>query len=339
MKKNLFVAVAAVLLIANLAAAQAPSAPQGQPPKAPQTQPPAQQPAGPQTGTQTPGTPPAGAPAEPAQKPLPQAKTQEEYAAFMEAVNKTEPAAAEAAAREFEIKYPQSELLSMLYQQVMTKYQRADNGDKMVEMARKSLQYDPENVAALILTATVVAERTRETDIDRDQRLNEVMKNAQHAISNVSSGNFRLAPGTTPEQTQMFKDLVLAWAYGAMGYAELTRNNPPAAEQQLRKAVQTNVGGQEAIYWYRLALALDKQKKYAEALPAVDKAVQLAGTNAQIANLARAEQDRLRKLTGSGASGAAPGGGTAGTAAPAPTTGGTQSGEQPQKPSAPTKPR
>ena len=334
MNRTFFVLIAAVLLIISVAAAQAPSTPQGQPPSTPQgpapatpqNQPSGQQPAGPQT----PGAPPAQAgQAAPAQKPLAQAKTKEEYDAFNEAVNKTEPPAGEAAAREFEVKFPQSELLSMLFQQIMTKYQRADNADKTVEMARKALQYDADNIAALVLAATIVSERTRESDIDRDERLNEVTKNAQRAISNVNAGNFRLTTGATPEQTQMFKDTVLAWAYGAMGYAELTRNNPPAAEEQLRKAVQTSAGGQEPIYWYRLALALDKQKKYTEALPAADKAVQLAGSNAQIGNLARAEQDRLRKLTGGGASGAAP--------AP----GSTGSGGQPaaQKPTAPPKPR
>ncbi|HVP43402.1 MAG TPA: hypothetical protein VMS96_08205, partial [Terriglobales bacterium] len=52
----------------------------------------------------------------------------------------------------------------------------------------------------------------------------------------------------------------------------------------------------------RLALALDKQNKYKEALPEAQKAASLADPQDSVAKSAQAEVERLQKLTGAGGS-------------------------------------
>lgn len=227
----------------------------------------------------------------------PMAKSQEEYKAFLEIANNADPSAAEMAAREFEVKFPDSELKSMLFQQVMGKFQQANNADKTIEMGRKALQFDPDNVNALVVTSTVLALRTRETDIDRDERLKEAIDNAKAAIEQIRKENFLLSPSATPEQRQAFKEAVTAMAYDALGKAELLRKNDAGAEQYLRKALETTQGQQDGVTWLNLALALDHQNKYSAALEAANKAVTLSGGNPALANLAKGEQGRLKKLT------------------------------------------
>jgi hypothetical protein len=51
----------------------------------------------------------------------------------------------------------------------------------------------------------------------------------------------------------------------------------------------------------RLALALDKQGKYPEALKAANRAVELTQENTVIGTPARRERDRLQQLTGGAA--------------------------------------
>src|SRR5262245_5409534 len=98
-----------------------------------------QQQAPPSAGQQ--GTAPApGAQQQPAPHAGPQPKTKEEYDAFMAIQNEPDPAKAEVAANSFEQKFGQSELKGVAYQQVMAKYQRANNADKTVEAGRKALQ-------------------------------------------------------------------------------------------------------------------------------------------------------------------------------------------------------
>ena len=66
----------------------------------------------------------------------------------------------------------------------------------------------------------------------------------------------------------------------------------------------------------RLALALDKQGKYPEALKVANRAVELTQDNTAIGTPARHERDRLQQLTGGGGSGPTAGPAEELTAAP-----------------------
>lgn len=244
--------------------------------------------------------PPQASITNPKGKRPPTAKTKPEYDQYLAAVNTADPVQAETLAREFEAQFPKSELLPFLYQQVMGKYQKADNSDKTLDMGRKVLQYDPDNVGALVMVATVLAERTRQTDIDRDQRLKEATTDAQHALDDLRDGNYMLATNATPEQVQQFKDQVTGMAYQALGKSEMERENYTAAEQDLRKATETSAGKGDAIVWYRLALALDRENRYADANAAITTAVALAPADSAVANMAKNEQSRLKQLSAAG---------------------------------------
>ena len=255
---------------------------------------------GAQNANQQPSSPSAGL-TNPKGKHMPAPKTKEEYDQYLAVANAPTPQTAEDLAHQFEAKFPKSELLPIAYQQVMNKYQKADNGDKTLDMGRKVLQYDPDNVFALSMNATVLAERTRSTDIDRDERLKEATADAQRALENVRTGNYVLAPSATPQQVQLFKDEITSMAYGALGKAEMERENYSAAEQDLRKATDGPAGKGDAIVWYRLALALDHQNKYAEANAAITTAVALAPADSPVAKMAKNEQSRLKQLAAGGA--------------------------------------
>ena len=262
-------------------------------------------PAGAQNTTQQPPAPQASN-TNPKGKHMPAPKTKEEYDQYMAVANAPTPATAEDLAHQFETKFPKSELLPLAYQQVMNKYQKADNGDKTLDMGRKVLQYDPDNVFALSMNATVLAERTRTTDLDRDPRLQEATTDAQRALEDIRSGNYLLAPSATPQQVEQFKEQVNSMAYQALGTAEMERENYAAAEQALRRATEGPAGKGDAIVWYRLALALDHQNKYAEANTAITTAVALAPADSPVAKMARNEQARLKQLAAGGAASTPP---------------------------------
>jgi tetratricopeptide (TPR) repeat protein len=107
--------------------------------------------------------------------------------------------------------------------------------------------------------------------------------------------------------------------YGTLGNVELQRKDYAKSEQYLRKATQISADSPDALTWYRLALALDHQNKYQEALTATNTAMNL--NQGDISNvLAKQERDRLQKLTGAAPSTGAntpatpPGGATGGGA-------------------------
>jgi len=231
-------------------------------------------------------------------KPPPAPKTKEEAAAAQTVLSSADLAAAETAAKDFEIKYPQSELRTVLYLRLMYQYQQANDAGKTVEMGRKALQFDRDNPMPLLTVATVLAERTKDTDLDRDQRLAEATQDAQHALDGMDTW-LATAPGITDEQAQGIKPVLIAMAHSAMGMVEDLRKNPAAAEKHYRTAVEANPAQPDAFTVLRLALALDAQKKYAEALTVANRAVELSATaGGPVADWSKAEQNRLTRLTG-----------------------------------------
>ncbi|HEU5452890.1 MAG TPA: tetratricopeptide repeat protein [Terriglobales bacterium] len=286
------ITAAAVLVVAGMAAAQQ------QPPAAPpagqqtsqpaQSTPPAQQPAA-QPGAAA----PAAAQAEPAKK-QPQAKTQEEYKAYQDAGAKTDLAEAESAADAFATKYPQSELKVFLYRRLMYLYQSSNNAQKTIDMAKKVLEIDPNNPEALTTAAMVLSERTRETDLDKDERLAEASQYAGKALQTVDTDLF-IPPNADPTQVQGVKDGLRSIAELALGTVEYIKKNYPAAQPHLEKATQLNP--KDPVAWLRLAVVLDQQNKYPDAMAAANKAVEVAPPNSPEGDMAKSEQARLQKLT------------------------------------------
>ncbi len=88
----------------------------------------------------------------------------------------------------------------------MHTYQSANNPDKMLEMGRKVLKIDPDDPEALVGVAQVLAERTRETDLDKDQRLDEGTKLALHAIETTDT-DITVPAGTPQDKVDAYKGL------------------------------------------------------------------------------------------------------------------------------------
>jgi len=291
---------------------------QTSPTQTPQTgsTPPAQTP---QTGSQPaqkPATPPATnrpipslvggpppqtqVPAGPPHKIPPAAKTNDEFAAYNAAVSNPDIGAAEKAADDFATKFTQSDLRGLLYSAIMRRYQQANDPDKTLEMARKVLTYEPKDPVALVMAATVLAERTREGDLDREERYDEAIKYAQRSLETVNT-ELMVPSNATAEQIESAKKVLQSMAHSAVGMVQLDRKNDATAAQEFQQAIALSVPGQvEPLTYLRLALAQDHLKQYSAALMSANKAVEAAQANSPVAMLAKQEIDRLTKLNEGG---------------------------------------
>jgi len=255
-----------------------------------QTQPGAAQPGAAQPGATQPGA--TGAPA----KHPPQAKTQPEFDAYNKAIGLNDPAAMEAAANDFATKFPDSELRKPLYLTNLRLYQ-STNPDKTIEIGRKVLALDPDDPEALVTVASVLAERTRDTDIDKDQRLDEAMKMAKRATETINTDS-DIPAGTPQDKADAYKALVVSNAYSIMGTLSYDKGDYASAETQLRKSIDAYPPQPDPVAVLRLALTLDKQNRYPEALDIAGQAAQIAPASTQVGELARKECDRLSQLSG-----------------------------------------
>jgi len=241
-------------------------------------------------------------------KTPPAAKTQEEYNTFNSALTSVQGpdlAAGEAAARGFQAKFPQSELTPQLYLSMLFKSLQENNGDKAIDMGREVLKLEPANPVAAVYVATVLAETTRETDLDASQKFDEAGQDAKVALQNVDA-NLMMAAGVTQQQADATKADLRARAYDALGLVELKRKNDAAAEKYLRQSVEIRGEPGDPMTHLRLALALDRENKYPEALAEARRSVALSQPDQSVAKSAQAEVDRLSKLTGSAGSASAP---------------------------------
>jgi tetratricopeptide (TPR) repeat protein len=251
-------------------------------------------------------TTPAGQAAAPAGKRPPAAKTQPEFDAYKAAAAQADPAALEKASDDFAAKFPDSELRTVLYGAAMQRYQQANNGDKMMDMAKKVLAIDPDDPVALVGVGQALAERTRDTDLDKDQRWAEAKKNAERALVTVDTD--LPTSGYPAEQLEMFKSRLRSDAYAILGTLSSKASNWPDAEANLRKSIEADPKEPDSIAIFRLAVALDMQNKLPEAMKYADQAVELTKDrpDSGVGKAARDEKDRLTKLSSGSAPGSVP---------------------------------
>jgi tetratricopeptide (TPR) repeat protein len=237
-----------------------------------------------------------GQPAAPVKHP-PQAKTQPEFDAYKTAAANQDPAALEKAADDFATKFPDSELRIILYKSAMRAYQTANNADKMLEMGHKALALDADDPESLVDVAEVLAERTRDTDIDKDQRLGEARKDAEKALQTVDT-DLVFPAATPPENIQKYKDLLRSSAYTILGTLDFNQGNFASAQTNLQKSIDVYPQQPDPVTVLRLSLSLDRQNKYPEALTVANRAVELTQEGTPAGGMARRERDRLVQLTG-----------------------------------------
>jgi tetratricopeptide (TPR) repeat protein len=240
--------------------------------------------------------------AAPQGKRPPAFKSTQESDAFKSVLALPDAAATEKAADDFASKYPDSEVRVMLYKNAMQKYQQANNADKMLEMGQKALAIDPDDPEALVGVAQVLAERTRDTDLDKDQKLAESKKDAERALVTVDTDV--PTSGYPPEKLAQYKGFIRSEAYAVLGTLATNAKDWPEAETTLKKSIDA-FPEVDPIAVLRLAIALDHENKVPEALKYANQAVDLTKDRPDSAGgkAARAEQDRLTKLN----SGTAPG--------------------------------
>jgi hypothetical protein len=286
-------AILALLLAATMTVAQ--MRPQYQPPQpgtptATPSQAPNPSPSTSSSNSQAPSSTPSG------HKVL-QAKTQDELKAYQDATAKTDPAQMAAAADAFAAKFPASELKALLYVRAMNLYGQQNNAEKVIELGRKAIAVDPTNPISLVQIGATLVESTRDTDMDRDQRLAEAAKDSQAAIDNIDQ--VMVPPNAPADKVAAVKASILTMAHNTLGMVDLNKKDDAGAEQEFLKAADISKAQPEASVFLRLSLAQDHLKKYPEALDSANKAVQYSPAGSAVQNLAKQQQDRLQKLVSS----------------------------------------
>jgi tetratricopeptide (TPR) repeat protein len=168
-------------------------------------------------------------------------------------------------------------------------YQQKRDYDKAQVYAERAVEANPKNFQATLMLSELLAQVTRENDLDKEEKLGRSEKYAHDTIQLVNS-----APKPNPQLSdQQWGDAqkdIAAEAHNALGLAALVRKKYDVAATEF-KAAADGAAHTEPAYQVREASALQSEGKYDDAVAICDKVMadqQVAPQIRQVAQAIRA---------------------------------------------------
>ncbi len=250
---------------------------------------------------------PAAQPAEPQGSPIakqPQVKSQKEAQAVMAIVNAQDPDARIKAANDLVNNFADSEFKPLALYFAAVSYQQKNDYNDMVIYAERTLQADPNHYQALLLLAQAIAMRTREFDLDREEKLKTAETDAAKALEILKTAP-RPNPTISDAQWEEAKKDLAAQAHEAFAMAAVARNQSDKAIEEFKTAIASS-STPDPTTMVRLAAVYNKAEKYDDAIATLDKVLAAPDLNATVKQVAQNERNRSVQLKQKGAAPAQP---------------------------------
>jgi tetratricopeptide (TPR) repeat protein len=222
--------------------------------------------------------------APPAQKgPAPKSKGELEALQALQAAG-ADPDKAIAASENLITKFADTDFKGIALYIEADAYQRKGDYDHMLIFAERVLEVSPQDFRAILMLANYYSTRTRENDLDREEKLGKAEKYANQVIEMMKTLP-KPNPGITDEQWADAKKDTTAEGYNCLGLASLTRKKYDAAAEAFKSAVDSN-SRPEPAYMVREASALQSAGKNDEAIALCDKVMAVPDVHPQIKTVA-----------------------------------------------------
>jgi tetratricopeptide (TPR) repeat protein len=240
----------------------------------------------------------------------PQPKSPKEQEAIMAIFNAQEPDARIAAVENLLQKFADTEFKAIALQVAAMSAQQKNDFEKMVLYAERTLEADPKNYTAMLMLSGGLAQRTREHDLDKEEKLGRAEKYANEAMGLVKTAA-KPRPDLTDEQWEAAKKDFTAQAYESLALIAMVRKKYDVAATNFKASLDSGAQPDPATM-VRLAAAYNQLNKPDEAIAVLDKLNALPDVNPQIKSAAQGERNNATKIKG----GAKPAGAAPSTAPP-----------------------
>jgi tetratricopeptide (TPR) repeat protein len=148
-----------------------------------------------------------------------------------------------------------------------TAYQQKGDNDKAQIFGERVLEVNPKSFQAQLMLGEMLASRTRENDLDKEEKLTKADKYLKGAIESVNTAS-KPNPQITDAQWEEGKKFVVAQAHNGLGMVALVRKKYDAAITEFKTASETDP---QPAYQVRLASAYESAGNHAEAIAVCDK--------------------------------------------------------------------
>jgi tetratricopeptide (TPR) repeat protein len=148
----------------------------------------------------------------------------------------------------------------------------------------------------MLILAKGIAQKTREFDLDKEEKLAKAEKYARDAMVILKDAP-KPNPQVTDDQWVQAKKEFTAQGHEALGFAASVRKNYDVAIAELKQATEDFP---DPVTMVRLAAAYDQAKKPDEALPILEKVMAMPDLHPSIRQFAQAERVRATQLKSAG---------------------------------------
>jgi tetratricopeptide (TPR) repeat protein len=232
----------------------------------------------------------AGAATLVAQQPGPQPKSQGELDALQAIFMALDPDSRIRAADELILKFADTDFKDLALFIAAASFEQKGDTDKAIIYGERAVEANPRNYSALLLLARLTAQRTREHDLDREEKLGRVekwVKSANEIVADSPKPNEALSD---EEWASAKKDL-MAQGHEALGLAALARKRYDVAAAEFKASLE-NSSQVDPATMVRLGASYNMGGKYDEAIAVLDKVMALEDVHPQIRQFAQAEKVR-----------------------------------------------
>jgi tetratricopeptide (TPR) repeat protein len=229
----------------------------------------------------------------------PKPKSQKEADAVMAIFNAQDPDSRIAAAENLLTKFADTEFKVVALQVAAASAQQKNDFEKMVIYAERTLEADPKNYPSMLMLATGLAQRTREFDLDKEDKLKKATSLATQAMELLKAAP-KPRPDITDEQWEGAKKEYSSQGFEALGLVAMARKQYDEAAKQFKQAVEISATPDQSTM-ARLGAAYLQGGKPDEAIVVFDKLLATADIHPAIKEVATREKANAQKLKASGA--------------------------------------
>lgn len=219
-----------------------------------------------------------------AQKP----KSQKEVDALMAIQNAPDADARIKAVDDLLLKFADTEFKGFALYMGTVSYQQKGDTEKMLIYGERTIEADPKNYATMLIMSSAIAMKTREFDLDKEEKLARAEKLAKQAGDLLKSAA-KPNPQVTDEQWAGAKKDFEAQMHESLGLIASARKKYDDAVTHYKAAIDLN--GDPATM-VRCGQAYNLAGKHDEAIAVLDKAMAVTDAAPQIKQIAQAEKVR-----------------------------------------------
>jgi len=169
-------------------------------------------------------------------------------------------------------------------------YDEKHDYENTIVFGERTLEADPKYYQAMLLLAGVIAQRTKEFDLDREEKLAKVEKYAKSALELVKDAPKPNSTITDEQWTAAKKDFA-AQAHSALGMGAMARKKYDVAESEFKLSLEV-ADRPDAATMVRLGKAYSDDGKYDDAIAQFDKVMAMPDASVPVKQIAQAERVR-----------------------------------------------